>query len=431
MLLAVRLVTSVQQAHVQQHQQQLHMEGLGHTLLDWGAAHASIAQQQQQQPQQQQPQQQQPQQQQQQQQHDSSRTASSGQHGSSTAPTAAAQQQTLGVSGATAAALTAAAQQQDHMLVLPLAHAQQAQRSGRVAAGHPGALPHRAASATPPPPGNSTAAAASGPGAAPAPAPAPAIALFVGVLSAPGNRTARDAIRATWGADARLARVLFVALGGHTAPEQVALLAEAARHRDMVVVSDVPNSYHNPTHALVALFRAAAAAADRATHVLKTDDDSYVRVPALLDTLAALPRTWLYAGRVERTPVRRRPGDRWEVPRANWPSDAPITYTWGMASILSMDLVTLLAAGGVHLSMPPANMLWIEDMAVGVWVADLARVRGVAVKVRPLASISAERCRDRDVVTANLPHPVGPSMRCLHALGGRCCSANLTALCCS
>jgi predicted DCC family thiol-disulfide oxidoreductase YuxK len=317
------------------------------------------------------------------------------------------------------------------MLVLPLAHAQQAQRSGRVAAGHPGALPHRAASATPPPPGNSTAAAASGPGAAPAPAPAPAIALFVGVLSAPGNRTARDAIRATWGADARLARVLFVALGGHTAPEQVALLAEAARHRDMVVVSDVPNSYHNPTHALVALFRAAAAAADRATHVLKTDDDSYVRVPALLDTLAALPRTWLYAGRVERTPVRRRPGDRWEVPRANWPSDAPITYTWGMASILSMDLVTLLAAGGVHLSMPPANMLWIEDMAVGVWVADLARVRGVAVKVRPLASISAERCRDRDVVTANLPHPVGPSMRCLHALGGRCCSANLTALCCS
>jgi hypothetical protein len=70
-------------------------------------------------------------------------------------------------------------------------------------------------------------------------------------------------------------------------------------------------------------------------------------------------------------------------------------------------------------------------MAVGVWVADLARVRGVAVKVRPLASISAERCRDRDVVTANLPHPVGPSMRCLHALGGRCCSANLTALCCS
>jgi hypothetical protein len=38
------------------------------------------------------------------------------------------------------------------------------------------------------------------------------------------------------------------------------------------------------------LFRAAAAAADRATHVLKTGDGSCVRVPALLATPAALPR---------------------------------------------------------------------------------------------------------------------------------------------
>jgi hypothetical protein len=261
-------------------------------------------------------------------------------------------------------------------------------------------------------------------------APKQDIALFVGVLSAPGNRTARDAIRATWGADARLARVLFVTLGGHTAPEQVALLAEAARHRDMVVVSEVPNSYHNPTHALVALFRAAAAAADAATHVLKTDDDCWVRVPALLDALAALPRQWLYAGHVSRSPVRRIPGDRWEVPRTDWPSDAPITYTWGMATILTMDLVALLGAGGVHLSMAPDKMLWVEDRAVGVWVADVARVRGVSLNVQHMDAIGWQQCRDSDVITANLGRPVDRQMRCLHARGGRCCSASLTAVCC-
>lgn len=146
--------------------------------------------------------------------------------------------------------------------------------------------------------------------AAAAPANLTEFRVFVGVLSRPSNRTTRVAIRETWGSDSRLSRVMFLVLGPRSQQDQAALLDEALQFRDLLVVSDVLDSYHNTTHALVAFFRAAAAMGDSITHVLKTDEDCYVRAGPLLRSLQRLPRQWLFAGRLDNATVSRDPAYR-------------------------------------------------------------------------------------------------------------------------
>jgi hypothetical protein len=154
------------------------------------------------------------------------------------------------------------------------------------------------------------------------------IKLFVGVLSAARNREARQVIRETWGADAQLARVAFFMLRPADNATWAAVRREAAQHRDVIVTAGVLEHYYNITHAVLDMFKAAAAAGPHVTHFMKTDDDCWVRIPLLLAALARMPRERLYAG-YPMLPgsVIRTPG--WhQVSYANWASDAPVRYGW-------------------------------------------------------------------------------------------------------
>ena len=117
----------------------------------------------------------------------------------------------------------------------------------------------------------------------------------------------------------------------------------------------------------------------------------------------------------------RDPAWRWYVSRDNWPSDAPIKFVWGTAMVTSIDLVVLLAAGGVHLTMLPDNLLWVGVTAVGVWVADVARQQNVTLNYHHVRGIRVGSCASFDMVTANIAHPVDTAFRCMHSKGDRCC----------
>lgn len=134
--------------------------------------------------------------------------------------------------------------------------------------------------------------------------------VFVGVLSRTGSIIQRNAIRRTWASDMRLARVMFFVLRPRS--EQVVhdLINEAATYGDMVLTPEL-ESYYNTTYSVVNMLKVAAGMADHITHLLKTDEDVYVRVPLLLQTLQKLPETWLYAGKVWETKVDRNPKYRW------------------------------------------------------------------------------------------------------------------------
>jgi hypothetical protein len=118
---------------------------------------------------------------------------------------------------------------------------------------------------------------------------------------------------------------------------------------------------------------------------------------------------------------------RWYVPESNYPSNNVIKYNWGMCSVLSVDLVKRLAAGGAYLSMPPNNMLWVEDVAVGVMVADVAKQQGAAGNYEVLRCSDAN-CSPDDIATANLKQPIPQAMECMFQHNGQCCGNGTAVL---
>lgn len=75
------------------------------------------------------------------------------------------------------------------------------------------------------------------------------------------------------------------------------LRLEAVQERDIVVLPHVTEDYFNITHQTLEAFRFAAADAE-ATHLLKTDDDSFIRVDKLMSALQQLPQERLFWGLV-------------------------------------------------------------------------------------------------------------------------------------
>lgn len=73
---------------------------------------------------------------------------------------------------------------------------------------------------------------------------------------------------------------------------------EAADKGDVVVLPQVWEGYKNITHQSLEMCRMMAAD-PLATHLLKVDDDSYVRVNRLASRLRRLPRQQLFLGWIE------------------------------------------------------------------------------------------------------------------------------------
>lgn len=248
------------------------------------------------------------------------------------------------------------------------------------------------------------------------------IRLFVGVLSATKNIQARQAVRATWGADKRLARVMFFTLRPHNHEDFKELRQEAAQYRDLLITSEVYDGYYSITYAVLDLFKAAAAMGTGVTHVMKTDDDCFVRVSGLLNSLSGMPRQWLFAGwPMAAHKVSREPG--WhQVPYDNWASDEPVRYSFGWGYVVSTDLAVHIAAGAPHMLMRPNNLLIIEDVAVGYWVQFIAREQQVAVHYNDSLVMGTQPCNSTNVVTHIKHEAPWKVLHCIHANQGGCCT---------
>ncbi|KFM27800.1 Beta-1,3-galactosyltransferase 15 [Auxenochlorella protothecoides] len=222
----------------------------------------------------------------------------------------------------------------------------------------------------------------------------------------------RDAIRATWGSHPALHAVRFFL----AAPADPATLqqveAEVARHGDVTLLRNVAESYFNITHQTLAALRAAAH--DRAaTHVLKADDDSYVRVAPLLDRIRAAPAERLFLGFVERPGggPHRDPHSRWHVTPEEWPGDRYPPWAHGAGYVLSADL----ARGVERLVRPP--LFKLEDVAVGEWVERVAADEGGVINYERDERFNFNGCRVHDLVS----HYISPAgQRCLWDHLGNC-----------
>ena len=134
---------------------------------------------------------------------------------------------------------------------------------------------------------------------------AESVQLLVGVLTAPGNRDRREAIRTTWGRPGQTVAVCFVLGARGMKPAQLAELeAERRQHGDLILLGDATDGCSTAVSIgkAFAWWRHAASllpgrdgALSRAL-VAKTDDDSYLRLPQLLGALGTLHCHSFYYG---------------------------------------------------------------------------------------------------------------------------------------
>ncbi|CAD6219124.1 unnamed protein product [Miscanthus lutarioriparius] len=184
--------------------------------------------------------------------------------------------------------------------------------------------------------------------------PQPELSLLVGVLTMPSRRERRDIVRMAYAlqpppAPAGVARVdVRFVFCNVTDPVDAALVAvEARRHGDIVVLDCAENMNDGKTHAYLSSVPRLFASAPY-DYVMKTDDDTYLRVAALVEELRGKPRHDVYLG--YGFPV----------------GDDPMPFMHGMGYVVSWDVARWVSTNQDILRHNDTH--GPEDLLVGKWL---------------------------------------------------------------
>jgi hypothetical protein len=190
---------------------------------------------------------------------------------------------------------------------------------------------------------------------------AESFSLLVGVLTMPSRRERRDIVRMAYAlqpapaaeaegvARARVdVRFVFCRV---TDPVDAALVAvESQRHGDILVLDDcAENMNDGKTYAYLSsvprLF-----AAEPYDYVMKTDDDTYLRVAALAGELRGKPRDDVYLG------------------YGYAMGGQPMPFMHGMGYVVSWDVAAWVAGAGADEILARNDTRGPEDLMVGKWL---------------------------------------------------------------
>ncbi len=146
--------------------------------------------------------------------------------------------------------------------------------------------------------------------------------------------------------------------------------AEGDQFKDIVLVQ-VGESYYNITYQTLEIFKILTVDR-RVTHVMKVDDDSYVRMESLSKFLrgnqGSFKGTETFAGNLEHIsgPIRDV-NSKWYMGHSDWPYNYYPTWAHGAGYILSANLARAIGNGGAALSMQ-GKILHLEDVSTGIWI---------------------------------------------------------------
>ena len=114
--------------------------------------------------------------------------------------------------------------------------------------------------------------------------------MYLFVFSAPTHNSDRSAIRSTWGdlcAEEKCCELLFLVGLDRRREVDKAVEAESAVHGDVEVVA-AHDSYDGIVRKVLRLMQKGLAEESDYTHILKTDDDSFVNVRKIFIVSASL-----------------------------------------------------------------------------------------------------------------------------------------------
>ncbi|OWM90456.1 hydroxyproline O-galactosyltransferase GALT6-like [Punica granatum] len=199
------------------------------------------------------------------------------------------------------------------------------------------------------------------------PLPDQPIEMFIGILSAGNHFAERMAVRKSWMQhklirSSNVVARFFVAL--HARKEvNVELKKEAEFFGDIVIVPYMDN------YDLVVLKTVAiceyGVRTTLAKYIMKCDDDTFVRVDAVLDEAKKVPvGSSLYIGNINYYHKPLRYG-KWAVTYEEWPEEEYPPYANGPGYILSSDIARFIVSEFERLKL---RLFKMEDVSVGMWV---------------------------------------------------------------
>ncbi|EEF52093.1 hydroxyproline O-galactosyltransferase GALT6 [Ricinus communis] len=191
--------------------------------------------------------------------------------------------------------------------------------------------------------------------------------LFIGVLSAGNHFAERMAVRKSWmqhrliKSSTVVAR-FFVALHGRK-EVNLELKKEAEFFGDIVVVPYMDN-YDLVVLKTVAICEYGVHTV-RAKYIMKGDDDTFVRVDAVIDEARKVPEgRSLYIGNINYYHKPLRHG-KWAVAYEEWPEEDYPPYANGPGYILSSDIAQFIVS---EFERHKLRLFKMEDVSMGMWV---------------------------------------------------------------
>ncbi|PIN02661.1 Galactosyltransferase [Handroanthus impetiginosus] len=208
------------------------------------------------------------------------------------------------------------------------------------------------------------------------PIPDGAVELFIGVLSAGNHFAERMAVRRSWMQhklikSSNVVARFFVAL--HARKEvDLEVKKEAEFFGDIVIVPYMDN-YDLVVLKTVAICEYGVRTL-AAKYIMKGDDDTFVRVDAILNEAKKIPENKsLYIGNINYYHRPMRSG-KWAVTYEEWPEEEYPPYANGPGYIISSDIANYIVSDFEKRNL---RLFKMEDVSVGMWVEKVNSTRPV------------------------------------------------------
>ncbi|XP_073282899.1 beta-1,3-galactosyltransferase GALT1-like [Primulina huaijiensis] len=133
-----------------------------------------------------------------------------------------------------------------------------------------------------------------------------------------------------------------------------------------------------------------------AKYIMKTDDDAFVRVDEILNSLRKINATrgLLYGHINSDSEPHRNPESKWYISHEEWPHDKYPPWAHGPGYIVSKDIAKAISKKhekGI------LKMFKLEDVAMGIWIADMKK-NNQEIRYENDGRIIIEGCTDGYVI---------------------------------
>ncbi|KAK6139334.1 hypothetical protein DH2020_026926 [Rehmannia glutinosa] len=228
--------------------------------------------------------------------------------------------------------------------------------------------------------------------------------LFIGIFSTANNFKRRMAVRRSWMQypevrSGQVAVRFFVGLHKNQMVNEE-LWNEARTYEDIQLMPFV-DYYNLITWKTIAICIFGTEVVS-AKFIMKTDDDAFVRVDEILNSLGRTNATHglLYGLINSDSQPHRNPDSKWFISPEEWPHDKYPPWAHGPGYVVSNDIAKTVAKK--H-SKGRLKIFKLEDVAMGIWIDDMKK-NGLEVRYEKDERIFMDGCKDGYVVA----HYQGP-----------------------